>query len=256
MQFLRTCGVKSKISGESTLEVGKEVVIREEGRRCIYWREYLGAGGWWWGIQPWGWVEGSEAEGRLCRVQAGGWTGSKRSRSCSQCRILDWAEKVQSSAKDEVINWWAIVENAMRVVREGLEFPYVWCERILRILRARRCLASLPTSVKPFLIISDSRVSLKASYLSPSHPLVTRIQSLLETCSSTSIIIIFIWAPGHLGITGNEKVDKARTQAIHPTTVFKSSFTSINFHPTLLYHWIHSLTLVLSMERPITTTRK
>jgi len=79
------------------------------------------------------------------------------------------------------------------------------------------------TSVKLFLIIFDSLASLNAiSHPTPPYPLVTRIQILLETCSSASIAIIFIWDPGHIGMPGNEKVDKAVKQAIYQPTVSKS----------------------------------
>jgi len=39
------------------------------------------------------------------RTEAGGWTGLKRSRSCSQCRVLEWVKKIQLSDRGEAINW-------------------------------------------------------------------------------------------------------------------------------------------------------
>jgi len=96
--------VKSEVSGELTLKVGTEVVIREEGRRSISGNIRV--------LEDRS--EKFSCEGALTvmkrrdvsvRAQAGGWTSPKRSRSCSQCRVLDLVEKVQLSERDEAINW-------------------------------------------------------------------------------------------------------------------------------------------------------
>jgi len=76
-------------------------------------------------------------------------------------------------------------------------------------------------------MISDFLASLKAiSHLTPSHPLVSRVQILLETCSSAPIAINSISAPSLISIPGNENVDRDTKQAIHQPTVNKSILSS------------------------------
>jgi len=74
-------------------------------------------------------------------------------------------------------------------------------------------------SPSPFLIISDSLTAFSAiAQPSCSHPLVTRIHSLLTTFTATSIPVTFIWTPGHRGTPGNGNVDSAAKQALLPKT--------------------------------------
>ena len=81
--------MKSEVSRELTLEVGSEVVIREKGRRRI---EDIFIIGNIWVPEDNGEELSCEGESKMMkwrdasvRAQAGGWTGPKRSRSCSQC---------------------------------------------------------------------------------------------------------------------------------------------------------------------------
>ena len=98
-------------------------------------------------------------------------------------------------------------------------------------------------STHPFLIVSDSLASLNAlSQPSTSHPLISHIQILLETCSSASIPVVFIWVLGQNGIPGNEIVDKAAKQVSQHPTLLKSLLPSgldlfSHINKTIRHHW-------------------
>ena len=88
-------------------------------------------------------------------------------------------------------------------------------------------LSTTRSSHTPFLIISDSLAAFNAiSNPSHAHPLVSRIQLLLETCSTAPIPVVLVWAPGHRGIAGNEEVDRAAKQATLQSTIRKSFLPS------------------------------
>jgi len=85
------------------------------------------------------------------------------------------------------------------------------------ILQCLTSVLSLPASYSnSSLIISDSLSALTAisdPYFS--HPIVTRIFTLLTTFNSSTLTVSFMWVPNHCGIGGNEKVD-AKAAANHP----------------------------------------
>jgi ribonuclease HI len=70
-------------------------------------------------------------------------------------------------------------------------------------------------SRRNFIIYTDSLSSLQSltSTDHTSHPIVFRILSLLDKLSSLGFSILFCWVPSHVGITGNERVDKAAKSA-------------------------------------------
>ena len=83
-----------------------------------------------------------------------------------------------------------------------------------------------------FIIFSDSLSVLKAmNYTSSKNP---QIQKLLEKCREllTYKEIVFCWIPSHIGIPGNEMVDKqAKTSLSLESSFFKISFS--NFKPSI-----------------------
>ena len=83
-----------------------------------------------------------------------------------------------------------------------------------------------------FIIFSDSLSVLKAmNHTSSKNP---QIQKLLEKCHDllTYKEIVLCWIPSHIGIQGNEMVDKqAKTSLSLEPTSFKISFS--NFKPSI-----------------------
>ena len=61
-----------------------------------------------------------------------------------------------------------------------------------------------------FMIFSDSLSALRALERSKSdHPLLTQIQNMLNKFEVDQKEVVFMWAPGHVGIHGNEAADRA-----------------------------------------------
>lgn len=89
--------------------------------------------------------------------------------------------------------------------------PYVssFTAESCAILDALNCISSL--SPGHFLIVSDSQSSLLAisgnPFVSKCSPVILKIRSVLWSLNSRSFVISFLWVPGHIGISGNEKAD-------------------------------------------------
>ncbi|KAF0753572.1 RNase H domain-containing protein [Aphis craccivora] len=60
-------------------------------------------------------------------------------------------------------------------------------------------------------MVSDSQASILAivsnPFLSKCSPIILKIYSLLVSLKIRSFSIYFLWAPGYIGINGNEHVD-------------------------------------------------
>ena len=66
-----------------------------------------------------------------------------------------------------------------------------------------------------FMSFSDSLSALRALERSKSdHPLLTQIQNMLNKFEVDQKEVVFMWAPGHVGIHGNEAADRAATEAL------------------------------------------
>ena len=101
---------------------------------------------------------------------------------------------------------------------------------------------SLPHShSRSFLLCSDSYSSLSAtSNTSSTHPLISRIHTLLSTLDSISIT--FIHVPSHRGIQSNEKIDAAAKSAaqlprIHTLILPTKSDLTLSIHHRIIDLW-------------------
>jgi len=77
------------------------------------------------------------------------------------------------------------------------------------ILEALTCINFLRCG--DFLIVSDSQANILAivnnPFLSKCFPIILKIRALLLSLKTRLFNIFFVWAPGHLGINGNEHAD-------------------------------------------------
>ena len=66
-----------------------------------------------------------------------------------------------------------------------------------------------------FMIFSDSLSALQALVkLNSNHPLLIQTQDMLHKTEVNQKEVVFTWAPGHVGIRGNEAADKAVKDAL------------------------------------------
>ena len=84
----------------------------------------------------------------------------------------------------------------------------------------RLALSSITCTNSSFLICSDSASALQSiQEFSPSNPLVQDIQTTLLSLYNKGVHVCFVWIPGHVGITGNERADIAAKQALDEASI-------------------------------------
>lgn len=70
------------------------------------------------------------------------------------------------------------------------------------------------------IIVSDSASALQAINCFDSKvPIISRIHTLIYQTKSLGGDVIFVWAPGHIGIEGNEKADRAAKKGLEKSTI-------------------------------------
>ena len=91
-----------------------------------------------------------------------------------------------------------------------------------------------------FLIFTDSMSCLQAlDHLKIDHPIIEEIISKLTSLKASGFDIHLCWLPGHVGIRGNERADRAAKTArrtdMQPCLIPPSDFKPI-FKDTQTYH--------------------
>ena len=66
-----------------------------------------------------------------------------------------------------------------------------------------------------YTIFTDSKSALTAilNFKRNGHPLITKMTHEIDTLRRSGRLISFVWIPGHVGIVGNEKADRAAASA-------------------------------------------
>jgi len=104
----------------------------------------------------------------------------------------------------------------------------------------------LPSPIKHIFVAFDSLSALAAiSDIHFTHPLVSRIHTLLSTLISTSYTVTFVWVPSHRGIPSNEKVAAAAKAA---TSVLGSILKYFQQKPIFLSSFAVILQIIGSLS--------
>jgi hypothetical protein len=102
------------------------------------------------------------------------------------------------------------------------------------LLAIKTALYGIQGSNASYLVCCDSMSSLQAiSSYSPTHPLVQEIQCILLSLSKKGINVKFIWVPGHVGITGNERADAAAKEALNGGDISRTLLPADDLRCTL-----------------------
>ena len=101
--------------------------------------------------------------------------------------------------------------------RKSSSLPIITSVYTAELLAIKTALNSILKLHKNKIIVySDSLSAIDAlkSYL-PKHPIVLEIQVLLHKLKTKNISVTICWIPAHIGLRGNEDVDKVAKEAIN-----------------------------------------
>ncbi|GBL82161.1 hypothetical protein AVEN_252357-1 [Araneus ventricosus] len=114
----------------------------------------------------------------------------------------------------------AVVFNHLTIAEKLHNYFSVFTAEIYAILKALHTIEL--QDIKKWIIYTDSKSSVEALLYSSrdSHPFVIQCIKLIYTLKTNGHDIKFCWIPGHVGIRGNEQVDRAAK-----TSVIKENFS-------------------------------
>jgi len=89
-------------------------------------------------------------------------------------------------------------------------FTSILSAKLHAIFQCLEHILAYPIPPSHTLTVSDSLSALTAvANFHSTHPLVTRIHTMLTTLPSASLTVSFVWVPSHRGIQGNGNFDSA-----------------------------------------------
>ncbi|GBN86300.1 putative RNA-directed DNA polymerase from transposon BS [Araneus ventricosus] len=114
----------------------------------------------------------------------------------------------------------AVVFNHLTIAEKLHDYCSVFTAEIYAILKALHTIEL--QDIKKWIIYTDSKSSVEALLYSSrdSHPFVIQCIKLIYILKTNGHDINFCWIPGHVGIRGNEQVDRAAK-----TSVIKENFS-------------------------------
>lgn len=96
----------------------------------------------------------------------------------------------------------------------------VFTAEVYSVLQSSIYISKNSETNKKFVIITDSLSTIESmKQMYTRNAMIQEIQDTLHQVIEEGIEVIFIWVPSHVGIKGNEKVDKAAKEAILTTPI-------------------------------------